>query len=114
MNDNFQERKQDDLADPAVFRRHFTARTADGSPADALVTPQMRALVQQLEAFANHHRLGGLVLRDGTLTLALNTGYVFAWIPLGLDVRNIDGLLDLLQASPALTAADGRTDAPEP
>lgn len=127
VNDAFQERKGGDpcLTDFAYFRRQFTARTADKQPADDQVTPELRELVQKLEAFANNHRMGGLVCRGGTLTLALNTGYVFAGIPSGLDVRNIDairtwftcsldvmgGLLDLLRESPAFTAADGKAQA---
>ena len=74
LNEQFQERKGGDLTDPAVFRKHFAARNADGQPADELVTPQLRALVRRLEEFANNGKVGGLVLRGGELTLALNTG----------------------------------------
>ena len=127
VNDAFQERKGGDpsLTDPDSFRRQFIVRTSDGHPADDQVTPQLRELVQQLEVFVNNHRMGSLICRNGTLTLALNTGYVFAGIPSGLDVRNIDAirkwftrsldvmgcLLDLLRESPALTAADGKAPA---
>lgn len=117
LNEQFQERKGGDLTDPAVFRKHFAARNADGQPADELVTPQMRALVRRLEEFANNGKMGGLVLRGGELTLALNTGYVFANVPNAIDMRDIDGirkwftaslngmagLLDILRESPALT-----------
>ena len=117
LNEQFQERKGGDLTDPAVFRKHFTARNADGQPADELVTPQLRALVRRLEEFANNGKVGGLVLRGGELTLALNTGYVFANVPNAIDMRDIDGirkwftaslngmagLLDILWESPALT-----------
>lgn len=117
LNEQFQERKGGDLTDPAVFRKHFAARNADGQPADELVTPQMRALVRRLEEFANNGKVGGLVLRGGELTLALNTGYVFANVPNAIDMRDIDGirkwftasltgmagLLDILRESPALT-----------
>ena len=117
LNEQFQERKGGELTDPAVFRKHFAARNADGQPADELVTPQLRALVRRLEEFANNGKVGGLVLRGGELTLALNTGYVFANVPNAIDMRDIDGirkwftaslngmagLLDILWESPALT-----------
>lgn len=69
LNEQFRERKGGDLTDPAVFRKHFAARNADGQPADELVTPQLRALVRRLEEFANNGKVGGLVLRGGELTL---------------------------------------------
>lgn len=88
-----------------------------GLLADELVTPQLRALVRRLEEFANNGKVGGLVLHGGELTLALNTGYVFANVPNAIDMRDIDGirkwftasltgmagLLDILRKSPALT-----------
>ena len=117
LNDMFQERKKDDITDPAAFRRHFAAHTADGREADDQVTPQLRDLVQKLEASSRTSKLCGLILRDGDLALALNTRYVFAGIPEELDLRDIDGirkwfiasltgmgnLLDLITESPALT-----------
>ena len=88
-----------------------------GLLADELVTPQLRALVQRLEEFASNGKVGGLILRGGELTLALNKGYVFANVPNAIDMRDIDGirkwftasltgmagLLDILRKSPALT-----------
>lgn len=88
-----------------------------GLPADEMVTPQLRAFVRRLEEFANNGKVGGLILRGGELTLALNTGYVFANVPNAIDMRDIDGirkwftasltgmagLLDILRKSPALT-----------
>lgn len=88
-----------------------------GLLADEMVTPQLRALVRRLEEFANNGKVGGLVLRGGELTLALNTGYVFANVPNAIDMRDTDGirkwftasltgmagLLDILRKSPALT-----------
>ena len=117
LNDIFRERKKDDITDPAAFRKHFTAHTADGREADDRVTPQLRDLVQKLEASSASAKLCGLVLRGGDLTLALNTRYVFADVPDELDLRDIDGirkwftasltgmgnLLDLITESPALT-----------
>ena len=119
LNDMFQERKKDDITDPAAFRKHFAAHTADGREADDQVTPQLRDLVQKLEASSASAKLCGLVLRGGDLTLALNTRYVFADVPDELDLRDIDGirkwytasltgmerLLALLRESPALSGA---------
>ena len=112
----FQERKKDDITEPAAFRKHFSAHTADDREADDQVTPQLRDLVQKLEASSRTSKLCGLILRDGDLALALNTRYVFAGIPEELDLRDIDGirkwfiasltgmgnLLDLITESPAL------------
>ena len=117
LNDMFQERKKDDITDPAAFRRHFAAHTADGREADDQVKPQLRDLVQKLETSSNSAKLCGLILRDGDLTLALNTRYVFAGVPEELDLRDIGGirkwfiaslagmgnLLDMITESPALT-----------
>ena len=117
LNDMFQERKKDDITDPAAFRKDFAAHTADGREVDDQVTPQLRDLVQKLEASSRTSKLCGLILRDGDLTLALNTRYVFAGVPEELDLRDIDGirkwftasltgmgnLLDLITESPALT-----------
>ena len=117
LNDMFRERKKDDITDPAAFRKHFAAHTADGREADDQVTPQLRDLVQKLEASSASAKLCGLVLRGGDLTLALNTRYVFADVPDELDLRDIDGirkwytasltgmerLLTLLRESPALS-----------
>ena len=114
LNDTFQERKKDDITDPAAFQRHFAAHTADGREADDQVTPQLRDLVQKLEASSGSAKLCGLILRDGDLTLALNTRYVFAGVPEWLDIDGIrkwftasltgmGNLLDLITESPALT-----------
>lgn len=117
LNDMFQERKKDDITDPAAFRKHFAAHTASGQEVDDQVTPQLRELVKKLETTSRTSKLCGLILRDGDLTLALNTRYVFAGVPEWLDLRDIDGirkwftasltgmgnLLDLITESPALT-----------
>ena len=122
LNDMFRERKRDDITDPAAFRKHFTAHTADGREADDQVTPQLRDLVQKLEASSASAKLCGLILRGGDLTLALNTRYVFADVPDELDLRDIDGirkwytasltgmerLLTLLRESPALSGAGAK------
>ena len=117
LNDMFQERKKDDITDPAAFRKHFAAHTASGQEVDDQVTPQLRELVKKLETTSRTSKLCGLILRDGDLALALNTRYVFAGVPEELDLRDIDGirkwftasltgmgnLLDLITESPALT-----------
>lgn len=122
LNDMFRERKKDDITDPGAFRKYFTAHTADGREADDQVTPQLRDLVQKLEASSANAKLCGLVLRGGDLTLALNTRYVFADVPDELDLRDIDGirkwytasltgmerLLTLLRESPALSGAGAK------
>ena len=113
----FQERKKDDITDPAAFRSTLPLTRRMAGRADDQVTPQLRDLVQKLEASSNSAKLCGLILRDGDLTLALNTRYVFADVPEELDLRDIDGirkwfiasltgmgnLLDLITESPALT-----------
>ena len=122
LNDMFQERKKDDITDPAAFRKHFAAHTADGREADDQVTPQLRELVKKLETTSSTAKLCGLILRDGDLALALNTRYVFAGVPEELDLRDIDGirkwftaslsgmgnLLELLMESPVLNRAGAK------
>ena len=122
LNDMFQERKKDDITDPAAFRKHFAAHTASGQEVDDQVTPQLREMVKKLETTSRTSKLCGLILRDGDLALALNTRYVFAGVPEELDLRDIDGirkwftasltgmgnLLDLLMESPVLNRADAK------
>ena len=122
LNDMFQERKKDDITDPATFRKHFAAHTADGREADDQVTLQLRELVKKLETTSSTAKLCGLILRDGDLALALNTRYVFAGVPEELDLRDIDGirkwftaslsgmgnLLELLMESPVLNRAGAK------
>ena len=122
LNDMFQERKKDDITDPAAFRKHFAAHTADGREADDQVTPQLRDFVKKLETTSSTAKLCGLILRDGDLALALNTRYVFAGVPEELDLRDIDGirkwftaslsgmgnLLELLMESPVLNRAGAK------
>ena len=76
LNDMFQERKKDDITAPAAFRKHFAAHTADGREVDDQVTPQLRNLVQKLEASSRSAKLCGLILRDGDLALALNLSLI--------------------------------------
>lgn len=116
LNDRFQKRTESDITDPAVFRQYFAARCADGRCDDEVTTPALRELVQKLEVIARG-RVCGLSLKNGSMTLALETKYVFATIPASHDLRDIDGirrwftasltgmtnLLNLLKNSPALT-----------
>ena len=54
LRGNGRSKRESDLADPAVFRQFFSASTADGQPADDLVTPELRELVRKLKACDNH------------------------------------------------------------
>ena len=124
IREMFQERKKDDITDPAAFRKHFSAHTASGQEVDDQVTPQLRELVKKLETTSRTSKLCGLILRDGDLTLALNTRYVFAGVPEELDLRDVDGirkwftasltgmgrLLDLLVESPVMSAAQAEKE----
>lgn len=124
LNDMFQERKKDDISDPAAFRKHFSAHTASGQEVDDQVTPQLRELVKKLETTSRTSKLCGLILRDGDLTLALNTRYVFAGVPEELDLRDVDGirkwftasltgmgnLLELLAESPVMSATQAEKE----
>ncbi len=116
LNERFQKRTENDITDPAVFQRHFTIHSTDGRHTDELTTQALRKLIQKLETFARG-RVRGLSLKDGSITLALETRYIFANIPASHDLRDINGirrcftasltgianLLDLLKNSPALT-----------
>lgn len=108
--------EQGELTDPAVFRRRFSVRTAQGG--DPEVTPELCALCREYEkASAGHVR--GLTVQNGEVDLALETGYLFAAIPGGFDVRDVSGmrkwftatltgmgtLLELLKNSPALSTS---------
>ena len=87
-----------DQAEPAVFRERFSARTGDGQPADEQVTPELRCFMAGFEKTLGG-RLCGLVIRNGELLLALQTGYVFAAIPDVLDLRDINGIRKWYDAS---------------
>ena len=69
---------QSDLTDPAVFRQSFSARTADGQPADHLVTPKLRELIQKMEFIGTQYTVTALLFRNGEAMLAIrryNFGY---------------------------------------
>lgn len=90
VRDMFQERKKDDITVPEIFAKHFAVSTSDGG--QALITPQLRKFVNKLEEYANKRRMASLIIRNGGLTLALNTNYVFAGIPNEINMRDIDGI----------------------
>ena len=78
---------QSDLTDPAVFRQTFSARTADGRPADHLVTPQLRELIQKM---ASKYMVTALLFRNGEAMLAIrwyNFGYA---LQEDKSLRNLD------------------------
>ena len=70
--------------------------------------PELRELVQRLENASSNAKVCCLILRDGQLTLALQTRYVFAGIPPELDMRDIDGIRRWFTAS--LTGMGGLLD----
>lgn len=86
----FQKRTTDDLKTPAAFLDKFSARTTNGQSADNAVTAQLLEFVQAMEKAGG--KLFGFVAKDGDLTLALETRYVFANVPPELDLRDIDGI----------------------
>ena len=78
---------QSDLTDHAVFRQTFSARTADGRPADHLVTPQLRELIQKM---ASKYMVTALLFRNGEAMLAIrwyNFGYA---LQEDKSLRNLD------------------------
>lgn len=115
--DQYQKRTDKDISKPDVFKKYFVAVTADKGTANELITPQLCELVQKLETFANNGKVCALSIASGSLTLALNTRYVFANLPDEIDLRDIDGvrkfyilslismgnLIDIIRESPALT-----------
>lgn len=85
-----------DICDPTLdlFLRkdgaNLSARTWDGMPADHLVTPQMRELLQKLESFGNEYQVIRLLFRDGEAILVAS-GYAFAVnLPNDISLRNLD------------------------
>ncbi len=65
-----------DLTDPAVFRQCFSAHTADGQPADDLVTPQLRELIRKIVSFSGKYTVNSLIFRSGEVVMAIG-GYSF-------------------------------------
>lgn len=90
VTSRFQKRTADDLKSPAAFLDKFSARTASGDNADSAVTAQLLEFVQAMEKAGG--KLFGFAVRNGDLTLALETRYVFANVPPQLDLRDIDGI----------------------
>lgn len=89
----WEDNHKDGITDPAVFRQHFSARTADDQPADDLVSPQLRELIRKLESLDKNYRVIALILRDGEVTLAIG-GYAFAEsLPSdGNSLQSLDGV----------------------
>lgn len=90
ITDKMQEKPPSgDVADPAVFRERFFARTLDGRDASGLVTPQLAAMCSKLEAAASG-RLCGLLISGGSASVMLNTGYRFLNVPPDIDLRDLN------------------------
>lgn len=86
VTSRFQKRTADDLKSPAAFLDKFSV--SDNT--DGAVTAQLLEFVQAMEKAGG--KLFGLAVRNGDLTLALETRYVFANVPPQLDLRDIDGI----------------------
>lgn len=67
---------RNDLTDPDVFRQCFSARNAENQPVDHAVTPQLRELVQKMEAIGNRYTVTAMIFRDGEAILSVR-GYNF-------------------------------------
>lgn len=78
--------RQSDLTDPAVFRQFFSARTADGQPADHLVTPQLRELLQKMKS---KYMVSALLFRNGEAMVAIR------WYNFGYALQEDKSLRDL-------------------
>ena len=90
VRSRFQKRSADDIKTPAAFLDKFSARTLSGDNADSAVTAQLLDFVQAMEKAGG--KLFGFVVKNGDLTLALETRYVFANVPPEVDLRDIDGI----------------------
>lgn len=86
VRSRFQKRSADDLKTPAAFLDKFSV----GDNADSAVTVQVLEFVQAMEKAGG--KLFGFSVKDGDLTLALETRYVFANVPPEVDLRDIDGI----------------------
>ena len=98
MNERREDHPRGDLCDPAAFSARFTVYTAVGQDANDLVTPALCATLKALES-AVPGRVDGLLLRDGVLSLAVHTDYIFAGLPPRLDVRDIAAIRSCYTAS---------------
>lgn len=75
-----------DLSDPAAFAARYTVCGRDGETAEA--APQLREMFKELER-VTAGEMESAVLRDGTLSIALNTKYAFAEVPAQMDMRDL-------------------------
>ena len=66
---------ESDLTAPAVFRRCFSARTADDQPADDLVTPELRELTRKLVSSSGKYTVPALIFRGGEVVMAISNYY---------------------------------------
>ena len=96
INERVEEHPCGDISDEAAFHARFLV-TADPGGADC-ITPELRALLARLEA-ATRGSLEGVVWDGSVFSLALNTKYVFADIPEGLDMRDLKAVRSWFTAS---------------
>ena len=75
-----------DLSDPAAFAARYTVCGREGEAAEA--APQLREMFKELER-VTAGEMESAVLRDGTLSIALNTKYAFAEVPAQMDMRDL-------------------------
>ena len=82
---------ESDLTDPAVFRRCFTARTADDKPAADLVTPEIRELTRRIVSSSGKYTVPSLIFRSGEVVMAISN-YSFGDGLLGVSnsLQNFD------------------------
>ena len=80
------------------FDRRYIVESESQSAALMLLTPQLFGVWRELEK-SFRDEMGGLIWDGDTLTLALNTQYVFADVPASLDARDADTLRSWYAAS---------------
>ena len=78
-----------DLSDPAAFAARYTVCGREGEAAEA--APQLREMFKELER-VTAGEMESAVLRDGTLSIALNTKYAFAEVPAQMDMRDLSAV----------------------
>lgn len=77
-------------SDP-TFNRRFITESDSLASALSLLTPLFLGALRTLEE-SFRDEMVGLIWESDTLTLAFNTRYIFADVPVELDARNIDAL----------------------
>lgn len=86
IHERVEEHPCGDLSDPAAFAARYTVCGGDG--ADAEASPTLREMLKELERLTAGE-VESVLLRDGTLSVALNTKYAFADVPAQMDMRDI-------------------------